>query len=724
MLYLRRALAVGFFAFFSFHAVAGILINVPQTLSQPDGSSIQCFASGDEFHHWLHDARDFTIVQDPADGWFVYARLENAELVPTSLRVGRDDPAAGGLVPGINLKPEAMESKRAHMLERTGTTASAATVGTLNNIVIFIRFADETPSSFPDLISTYENMFNSGATNANTLYNYYQQVSYNTLSVHTTFYPATSDSVLSYVDSHPRNYYRKYNAVTNPIGYIGDSWGREQTMLAAAVRAVSSQVPAGLNIDANNDGYVDNVCFILSGGAEGWADLLWPHMTSLTIDQVPVNGKVVGVYNLQLRNYLLDPGSQVSVLAHEMFHSLGSPDLYHYSGASPDPIGPWDLMCYSPNPPVHMSAYMKWRYGGWIPSIPTITKPGTYSLTPLVFGGRNCYKIPSIYSTHEYFVLEYRKRVGAFEKSIPDQGLLVYRVNTDLGGNADGPPDELYLYRLAGTRTLTGWTSAAAMSANNGYTTLNDTTMPSCFLTDGSPGGLRLYGVGAVGDSILFSIDFPQIPVISLSSRAIYYDPIDDRRSVIDTTVIVRNTGYGIDTLSVTVNRGGLKADSALTASPASFILAPGDSQAVSIRMRPWLIDVGYYSAFVTIGSRQSLGTKNFPVLLDFEKTTSGVEGPADVPLASALEQNYPNPFNPATTIRFRVGFDAPPDAGNVTVTIHDLLGREVAVLVNEQKSPGRYSVEWNASGMASGVYYCRMVAGTFVQVRPLVLLR
>jgi hypothetical protein len=90
------------------------------------------------------------------------------------------------------------------------------------------------------------------------------------------------------------------------------------------------------------------------------------------------------------------------------------------------------------------------------------------------------------------------------------------------------------------------------------------------------------------------------------------------------------------------------------------------------------------------------------------------------------LEQNYPNPFNPATTITFHVGGsrDDAPGARRVTLAVYDLLGREVASLVDGQKSPGTYTALFDASSLAGGVYLCRMSAGGFVQTRKMVCVK
>ncbi|HTY10223.1 MAG TPA: 5'-nucleotidase C-terminal domain-containing protein [Bacteroidota bacterium] len=89
------------------------------------------------------------------------------------------------------------------------------------------------------------------------------------------------------------------------------------------------------------------------------------------------------------------------------------------------------------------------------------------------------------------------------------------------------------------------------------------------------------------------------------------------------------------------------------------------------------------------------------------------------LPAKFFLSQNYPNPFNPATTFRFSV-----PQAGHVTIKIYDVLGKEVAELVDGQLKAGEYTVTWNAGNFASGVYFCRMEAGTFISTKKLLLLK
>ncbi len=83
------------------------------------------------------------------------------------------------------------------------------------------------------------------------------------------------------------------------------------------------------------------------------------------------------------------------------------------------------------------------------------------------------------------------------------------------------------------------------------------------------------------------------------------------------------------------------------------------------------------------------------------------------------LSQNYPNPFNPTTTIQYAI-----PKESFVTIKVYDVLGKEIATLVNERKSAGNYSVDFNSSNLPSGVYFYRMQAGSFISTKKFVLLK
>ena len=90
-----------------------------------------------------------------------------------------------------------------------------------------------------------------------------------------------------------------------------------------------------------------------------------------------------------------------------------------------------------------------------------------------------------------------------------------------------------------------------------------------------------------------------------------------------------------------------------------------------------------------------------------------------EIPSEFTLSQNYPNPFNPVTRINFTI-----PAAEFVTLSVYDVMGREVAVLVNESLKPGSYESEWNAVNSTSNIYFYKLTAGNFTETRSMILIK
>lgn len=99
----------------------------------------------------------------------------------------------------------------------------------------------------------------------------------------------------------------------------------------------------------------------------------------------------------------------------------------------------------------------------------------------------------------------------------------------------------------------------------------------------------------------------------------------------------------------------------------------------------------------------------------------TSIESPADdvLPATYQLSQNYPNPFNPTTTITYAI-----PQAQHVRLVVYNALGQQVAILVEGQRNPGQYQVQFDAGGLSNGVYYYELRAGTFTQRKAMVLLK
>jgi hypothetical protein len=83
------------------------------------------------------------------------------------------------------------------------------------------------------------------------------------------------------------------------------------------------------------------------------------------------------------------------------------------------------------------------------------------------------------------------------------------------------------------------------------------------------------------------------------------------------------------------------------------------------------------------------------------------------------LFQNYPNPFNPSTTIKFEI-----PKDGLVTLKIYNILGKEIETLINEERSSGRYEVDFDASKLASGIYFYQLKTNDYIDTKKMILLK
>ncbi|GAA0125136.1 M6 family metalloprotease domain-containing protein [Clostridium sp. CTA-19] len=465
-------------------------------LTQPDGQVIQCYASGDEFYNYLHDVKGRAILKDEKTGYYVYGKYVKDEILPSRERVTKEKTESLQDIENdsrININdveyPKDEIEKQREMLNANVSTKSTKNIGKLNNIVIFIKFSDQ--YEITRNFSTYDRQFNSE--NQASLNNYYKEASYNKLDINTTFYPKPQgDKVLSYTDSHPRSYYA--NVPDNERGM------REQTLLKNAVDSVKNQIPQDLNVDSDNDGKVDNVCFIIKGATTGWSSLLWPHKWNMFYQDARINGKKIDTYNFQLEDFIGDNG--IGVLSHEMFHTLGAPDLYHYNYDGKVAVGPWDVMDQTKSIPQSMGTYMKMYYGKWMDNIQEINKPGKYSVSKIGNSNNNSYIIKSPNSNKEYFVVEYRKKERLYESNLPGEGLLVYRINTAFQGrgNASGN-DEVYLYRPYGTLNAVGDLSKAAL----GYTKININSN-ELFLSNGMDSGISLQNVNVSGDTANFNV--------------------------------------------------------------------------------------------------------------------------------------------------------------------------------------------------------------------------
>ncbi len=245
----------------------------------------------------------------------------------------------------------------------------------------------------------------------------------------------------------------------------------------------------------------------------------------------------------------------------------------------------------------------------------------------------------------------------------------------------------------------------------------------------GATGFLNAFAGQQIGPMTLSSgSGFASLTWVSLTPDSLR----QARRSLLTVSSVVGNTGMVWDGTTTIHNNWG--ASPTLVA-PILLTLRM-NLRADSIRVYPLDPFGGETRGFTTYLPSDP---NTFSPTIDQERSASmwfGIEafgsgvaeaasgGATGIPSVDRLEQNYPNPFNPATQIRFEIAGTADQGAAArpTRLVVYDLLGREVAVLVNESEPPGSYTVTFDGTGIASGVYIYRLIAGKHIESRKMVL--
>lgn len=411
------------------------------------------------------------------------------------------------------------------LLPSVGRSEGRTNKGELSNLVCFVRFNDEEAGKvFDTAFSKYRQIFNDEGKDALSMFNYFKRSSYGSLLWRSSFFPAPKgDKVMSYRAKISRDYYEPYVEGINDFGYKSDTEAaaRLQALAKEVAEYLDGSLPHDVVIDADNDGFIDNLTIVFSGSSGRSAkNLLWPKR----MDVITAPGKEIYVHGKRFVGYLMvfdetngyGPGLSplplsLGLICHESSHSLGTYDLYHVNDKN-KPVGAWDLMSDQGDTPQQMTAYTKMKYCKWIDEIPTISKPGVYTLNPMngTTSQRIAYKIQPV-GNEEYFVVEYRKK-SLFDASIPESGLIVYRINPrTTGGNVNynGTTilDETYIFRPGGTLTADGDIGKAAFSRESGRTQFGGTAKMRPFYSDGTEANFAISNVSACGETISFTLE-------------------------------------------------------------------------------------------------------------------------------------------------------------------------------------------------------------------------
>jgi len=414
---------------------------------------------------------------------------------------------------------------------------------TLTNLVIFIRFADD--PEFTQSLEPIDQMFNDTTPYNISVYNYYKTTTYGKLIYHTVYTNNIQNStIISYQDPMPRSYFQPYSE-TNPNGYppqtMGISNPRETELLGRVMRYVDSLqlVSPDVNLDGNNDGWIDNISFIIKGDVGGWAELLWPHMDFFGPDiflNYLINGKMPHSYNFEFSN----SGNYftANTFCHEMGHSLGIPDFYHYYYTNDVmPVGTWDQMAH--NNLQQFSAILKYKFLGIVDEPIEITEDGHYVLNSNTSSDQqNCYFIRSSIDPNQWFTFEYRN-CDDFMENTPRSGVIIGRWydNVDLDDLYDSgnglfdffeKPHTYWIFRpYSNIDTVNGYINYAAFG-DGPRKSFGPTTNPHPFLIDGTPEtSFEITNIQYYGDQASFDVEFLHdgVPTYDKKNSHIYPIP-------------------------------------------------------------------------------------------------------------------------------------------------------------------------------------------------------
>ncbi|HMN24191.1 MAG TPA: endonuclease [Ignavibacteriaceae bacterium] len=182
--------------------------------------------------------------------------------------------------------------------------------------------------------------------------------------------------------------------------------------------------------------------------------------------------------------------------------------------------------------------------------------------------------------------------------------------------------------------------------------------------------------------------------------------------------IYIANSGSAqlvVDSISI--------SDSRFSISSNNFSIEPFSYSKISLLFNP--DSIKNYQATLKVFS--NAGTQQIALTGIGKDNAAGVEDEKAIPLAFSLEQNYPNPFNPTAKIQYSIG-----DRQFVSLKVYDILGNEIATLVNEEKPTGNYEVEFSVEQFAagnrlpisSGIYFYQLQAGDFIQTKKMILMK
>ena len=497
------------------------------TFTQPDGSTLQVKAWGNQNRAVFETPDGFTVVRDPVTGFYQYAALsdDGNDLVPTGYQAERVNPRNLGLAPNLRPNrlsrrpPEAMrsnlpprktrwETRReiARMQQRAEITnppgiltapPKRQTIGNFVGLCLLVDFPD-VPATIPQSeVEAYCNVPGyKGFGNNGSVYDYFFDNSGGLLRY-------TSIVAPYYTAKHNRSY---YTDESQPDGV------RAQELIKEALDWLSDQGFdfSALTVDGEKYVYATNI-FYAGDVVNNWSKGLWPHSWRLFTDYPLTPGKIAADYQITNMGDELTLGT----FCHENGHMICDfPDLYDYraDGVYSHGVGSFCLMCAGANVdeknPTQINAYLKYR-AGWAKSLTPITA----GLNATINAGVNEFFIFRK-NLREYFIIENRQKASR-DEALPGSGLAIWHID-ELGDNENQgmSPNSHYECSIEQAdgefdleRAESGGEYGEAKdlyhSGSNAHFAVH--TTPSSRWWNGSPSGLEISDISVSGEKMTFS---------------------------------------------------------------------------------------------------------------------------------------------------------------------------------------------------------------------------
>jgi M6 family metalloprotease-like protein len=493
------------------------------TFTQPDGTALRVRGWGDQHHAVFEALNGYTVVEDPASGFYQYATLapDGDDLLPSGARPRLVDPKSLRLRKGMRISPAAA---RARALERPGfpvgtsrweqrrkqfkqALATAAlghgiapapphreTTGNFVGLCLLIQFTDEPGTISRDEVDRFCNKAGySGFGNNGSVYDYFLEVSGGRLKYKNIVAPY-------YTARHPRTYYTN-EAIAQPT--------RARQLIKEALDFHKANGLDFSKLTADNQQYVYATNVFYAGTCpNAWSKGLWPHAFHLLTPYQLSAGRSAFDYQITDMTNELSLGT----FCHENGHMICDfPDLYDYGDQSAG-VGSFCLMCNGPNAdeknPPHVNAYLKFK-AGWAQSVTPISA----GLAGAAVAGSNRFFIHRKGPT-EYYIVENRFKTGR-DKALPGSGLAIWRVD-ELGDNefeqmTASKHYECSLVQADGRNDLerdpTNNGDAADLFRKGGNVRFDGTSRPNSKWWDGTASGLKIGGIGPAGTRMTFTAD-------------------------------------------------------------------------------------------------------------------------------------------------------------------------------------------------------------------------